>query len=198
MTRFLWKQTHLALMWLATIAVLPAQPVENRAANTRENLEFFESRIRPLISDKCWSCHGEEKQKSGLRLDSLQGVLSGGENGPAAVPGDPDSSHMLMAIRYQNEDLQMPPKKPLSSAQVADIEKWISLGLPWPSEAGGDVKAAKRSGVVTDEDRRHWSFQPIKRTTPPGSGHPIDAFLRQKLDAAGLSAAPATDKRTLI
>ena len=105
------------------------------AADDTEALRFFEMEIRPLLAKECHDCHGPEKSKGGLRLDHRDFLLEGGENGPALTPGKPDFSPIVHAVRRSDPDFAMPPKKTLEPAQVAALEKWVSLGAPWPEES---------------------------------------------------------------
>jgi mono/diheme cytochrome c family protein len=175
--------------------------------------QFFETSIRPLLAEQCYTCHGPRKQKGELRLDSRAGLMKGGESGPIVVPGHPDQSLMVKAIGYQDADLQMPPKKKLSERQVTDLARWVQMGAPWPDPPGGvaDATAAPTTNAseaaassITDADRAWWSFQPIRRPVAPEVKHadrvanPIDAFVLAKLEAKGLGPNPPADKRSLI
>lgn len=170
-------------------------------AQTQQELlgvEHFEKRIRPLLVERCSECHGSTKQSGGLRLDSLQAILSGGDSGPALVPNMPSSSLLLRAVRRQ-DGLEMPPKgPPLSGEQVADLERWIADGAAWPKELTTlPTKAAD-----------HWAFKPLAECLPPTielahadgqrSLNPIDAFVWQRLQAAKLQPSPPADRQTLV
>jgi hypothetical protein len=157
--------------------------------------DFFETRIRPLLSEHCFNCHGPAKQKSGLRLDSRDALLRGGDNGPAIKPDDPEQSLLVQAVRHSG-DLKMPPKKKLKLEQIDALALWIKNGAAWP---------ANRTIADADAWKRHWAFQPIRRPIVPGvrsqeSGvsNPIDAFVAAKRQAAGLSGSPEADRRTLL
>jgi cytochrome c553 len=193
------------------IVVLLALSATTRAAGPESpqadaaDVEFFEAKVRPALADHCVRCHGPTKQRAGLRLDSPAAILTGGEGGPVLVPGDPEASRLIQVIRY-DDDLQMPPKGKLADPLIADLTSWVKRGAPTPPDHArpATAPASPRSDFDLAERRRHWAFQPI-RTVPPPPVHgddgplaPIDAFLRAKLDAAGLSPAPAADKRTLI
>ena len=162
---------------------------------------FFESKIRPLLVDQCLRCHGEKKQKGELRLDSREAILTGGDQGPAIVPGKPAESLLLKAV-LQTGDLKMPPDKKLTDAQIADLSRWVAMNAPWPgaSEKSGTMVIRKPGMQITDKDKAHWSFQPVKRPPVPGNGrgNPIDAFVRAKREAKGLAANPPADPRELI
>src|SRR6476660_9655532 len=103
-----------------------------------EQADFFEKKIRPLLVENCFKCHSStsEKLKGALKLDSREAAVSGGDSGkPAIVPGEPEKSLLIEAVRYGNADLQMPPKKQLSAQQVEDLATWIRMGAPYPSSA---------------------------------------------------------------
>ncbi len=93
---------------------------------------FFQKQIQPILENSCYHCHGADKQKARLRLDSRDAILKGGKHGPAAVPGKPDDSLLIKAVRYTDDDLQMPPKKQLSDEQVKALVDWVQRGMPWP------------------------------------------------------------------
>jgi cytochrome c553 len=161
---------------------------------TPAKAEQFEKLVRPLLAAKCWRCHNGDKQKGDLRLDSLAGMLAGGESGPALVPGKPDQSLLITAIRH-SESLKMPPKEKLSTAEVAALTTWVKDGAVWPNAKPVTPPEAKPTATrsFTPEETGFWAFQPIK----PRLGS-IDLFLNEKRKAAGLIAAPEADKKTLI
>src|SRR5438128_9399792 len=131
-------------------------------------LQFFENKVRPILAENCFQCHGEKKQRGSLRLDSLATILEGGDQGPAIVPGHPEKSLLVKAISHEDPDFKMPPTKKLAREQIADLTAWIKMGAPWPS-GGKAVATAPRKGekVITAEERAHWAFQPVKRSLPP-------------------------------
>jgi mono/diheme cytochrome c family protein/cytochrome c553 len=168
-------------------------------------LEFFEKRIRPLLADNCSQCHGPEKQRGGLVLTSRGGALKGGDRGPAVVPGKPDESRLIRAVRYADADLRMPPKGKLTEAQIADLVAWVAIGAPGPEDGGAGHEVVKPSdNYDLAERRRHWAYQPVRPVPPPAVRNaawctsPIDAIILEKLQAAGLTPAPPADRRTLI
>src|SRR5262245_21271834 len=112
-----------ALLWVATA----------RAADPTA-LEFFEKSVRPVLVEKCVSCHNAEKAKAGLRLDTRETILKGGERGPSVIAGKPKESLLLKAIRHSDEELKMPPSGKLSDREIAAMEKWVELGAPWPEK----------------------------------------------------------------
>lgn len=172
-------------------------------------IEFFESRIRPVLVENCYKCHSaqSEKLKGGLRLDSRAGLLKGGDSGAAITPGEPAGSLLVEAIKYNNEDLQMPPKKKLSERQIADLEQWVKTGAPWPAGGGGAAAASAKTQEAFDlkgRAARHWAWQPVKAVQPPAVRNqnwvtsPIDAFILAELEKNALTPAAPADKRTLI
>ena len=165
--------------------------------------EFFEKRVRPLLVERCQGCHGADKSKGDLRLDSRAAMLAGGGNGPAAVPGKPADSLIIDAVNY-GDLVQMPPKSKLDAAEIATLTKWVEMGAPWPGVDASNPVAAGSKGFNLKERARHWSFQPIKDLGPPAVGDaswpatPIDRFLLVELEKAQLKPAPDADRRTLI
>ncbi|HEX4613100.1 MAG TPA: PSD1 and planctomycete cytochrome C domain-containing protein [Urbifossiella sp.] len=188
------------LLAIVTLAALAA-PV---AAQAPVDEAFFEAKVRPILVQHCQSCHGPDKHKGELRLDTKAGFDKGGETGPSVVPGDPGKSLLAQAIRYDG-DLKMPPKGKLPDADIAVLTTWVKGGAPWPAEKATTPGGPKDAFDIAARAKAHWSFQPIKRPavpearTPPSAPRtPIDAFLLAKLDAAGLAFAPPADKRALI
>ncbi|HEX7897428.1 MAG TPA: DUF1553 domain-containing protein [Planctomycetota bacterium] len=149
-----------------------------------EGVAFFESKVRPVLVEKCYSCHSAKapKIKGGLRVDTPEDLLKGGDTGPAVVPGKPDQSLLLKAVRRSDPDLVMPPKETLAARAVEDLDAWIRRGAPMP--------AAATSSAGAD----FWTFQPLRDT--PGAS--IDSLLRAKLKEKGLGMSPPADRRTLL
>jgi hypothetical protein len=170
------------------------------AEPTREQLDFFENKIRPVLSQNCYKCHSvnSEKVKGGLLLDSREASLRGGDTGPAIVPGHPDQSLLIKAVRHTDADLQMPPKKQLSEAQIADLEAWVKMGAPDPRGASVAQK------TWTDPTKKHWAWQPLTKPAAPEvktknwGQTPVDKFILATLEAKKLTPNPIADKRTLI
>jgi hypothetical protein len=164
-------------------------------------LQFFEMKVRPILADHCFECHGEKKQKRGLRLDSLSDMLEGGDTGPAIVPGHPEKSLLVKAINHDGK-LKMPKMK-LPRGQIDALTQWVKMGAPWP---GGDTPAPTRKAEfqITEKDRSLWAFQAVKRPAAPAVKNkgwvrnPIDAFILTKLEAKGLSPAPPASKQEIV
>src|SRR6266481_8114130 len=121
------------------VAALIFQPGATAAAPepSREQVKFFEEKVRPILAENCYKCHGSDKQKGSLRLDVREAVLAGGESGPVIVPGKPDQSPLVEAIKW--ESLEMPPTGKLSESQIATLTEWIRLGAPMPKDHGSGV-----------------------------------------------------------
>ena len=173
-------------------------------ADDAAGVEFFEKRVRPILIDHCYKCHGEpgQKIKGGLRLDTRDALLKGGDSGKSAVvPGKPDESLLIIAVQYANDDLKMPPKGKLSDAQVADLVAWVKMGAPDPRTA---VAAAATARLDLAEARKWWAYQPPDAHQVPTprdnawAHNDIDRFILARLEARGLSPAPPADRRTLI
>jgi hypothetical protein len=179
--------------------------VETAAAIPPDQLDFFEKKIRPVLADKCYKCHAEnsEKIKGGLVLDTREGTLRGGDNGPAVVPGDLKESLLIEAIRYANKDFAMPPKKEggkLPDEVIKDFEKWVQMGAPDPRE--GTAKLVKKYDA--EKAKEWWAFQAPKKSPVPTvkdaawSKTDIDRFVLAGLEAKGLKPVADADKLTLI
>ncbi|XZE53369.1 DUF1549 domain-containing protein [Planctomycetaceae bacterium SH139] len=202
--------THLSVGLLSLLPLLLlsgvasgqlAEQAELRAAELR----FFEQEVRPLLAEHCWSCHGSSKQQAGLRLDNHAGLLRGGESGAVVVAGDVDASSLITAIRY--EDLEMPPAEQLDPRSIRVLEKWVSIGAPWPAHDA--LPPRDEQSKISAEDRQWWAFQPLSEpeiptiaaagtTTPAGwDESPIDAFLLTAMREQGLQPTPAADRATL-
>ncbi len=191
-----YRQT---VRWFAGVACASAGAL-HAAAPSAEQTEFFEKHIRPVLAERCYECHSAEKKtKGGLALDTRESTLKGGDTGPPLVAGDPEKSLLIEAVRYTNHDLQMPPKKRLSDAQVKALEDWVKMGAPDPRDAAPAAKVAKTIDI--NEGRKHWAFTPLARVEPPNVpplASPIDGFIETGLKQQGLKPAPPADKRTLL
>jgi hypothetical protein len=186
------------------LAFLPLSKAANPEP-TPEQIKFFEEKVRPILAENCYKCHGSEQQKGKLRLDLREMALSGGESGTVIVPGQPDKSLLVEAVKW--ESLEMPPSGKLSEQHIATLTEWIKLGAPMPKDHGGaaGVEVRKPRGVITDEDRQWWAFLPIQRPPVPLIANPkseirnpLDAFLHARFAEQDLAAAPEADRRTLI
>ena len=170
-----------------------------QAAQTSDvaNSEFFESRVRPILATYCYECH-TDSAKGGLRVDSREALLKGGNRGAAIIIGAPQQSLLIKAVAHTHESLRMPKGgAQLKEQEIADLARWIKDGATWPAKT--PVKSAYR---IKPEHLTFWSFQPIRNPEVPVVkgviDNPIDAFLLAQLEARGLTYNPPADKRTLL
>jgi len=166
-------------------------------ADAADGVAFFESKIRPVLVEHCYECHSVEagKSKGGLMLDTKHGIRTGGDTGPAVVPGDAAKSLLLTAIRHSDPDLEMPPKLPkLPNQIIADIEAWITMGAPDLRESA--AKVAERPPVDVASGRQFWSYQ--KPKMPEAADDGIDGFIQAKLKDHDLEPAPEAAPRVLL
>ena len=190
----------IAAPFVLSVAAFAQQPP------TAEELEFFETKIRPVLIEACYKCHSadSEKVKGGLYVDSKEGLIKGGSSGPAIAPGNAERSLFIKAIRYSDPNLTMPPKEKLSADKIADLEAWVKMGAP-------DPRTGKKGNVLKndkdkDKAKKHWAFQPIKKPeVPTPKSHlktwiqnPIDTFVLAKMEEKGLLPSPPADRWTLI
>ena len=173
-----------------------------------EDLEHFESRIRPVLAERCYQCHGAnpERIQAGLALVDAPGLRAGGDSGAAVVPGSPDESLLIDVIRYDGP-IKMPPDGRLPAAVVADFERWVARGAVDPRTSDAPVVAARSdSGGAYDfgPGREHWAYRPMARPEPPAVGDPawarnaIDRFVLARLEAEGMTPVAPAGKRTLL
>jgi hypothetical protein len=158
---------------------------------TPEQLSFFESKVRPVLVERCYSCHSSKAKTpfAGLKLDSREGHLRGGDRGPSVIPGKPEDSLLIQAVRHKV--VQMPPGAKLPDEQVQALEQWVRMGAPWPEERSSMVP----SGAAGPDTRAsHWAWQPLRLRRHL----PVDQFIEQQLSAKGLALSPPADRRTLI
>ncbi|MCP4508933.1 MAG: DUF1549 domain-containing protein, partial [Fuerstiella sp.] len=168
----------------------------------RQRLDFFETKIRPVLVEHCYECHAADSRKlsGGLLVDSRQGLLEGGESGPAVVPGDLEESLLISALKH--DGFEMPPQGKLSAAVIADFEKWIRDGAIDPRRTTDRV--AKPMPIDIESGRKHWAYHPlqapavpvVKRT--PWPINDIDRFVLARLESAGLQPGPDARKIVLV
>lgn len=188
---------------LAFLAILTATFPFARAAAADDEaaLDFFEKKVRPVLANNCYNCHSAfNNSMGGLRVDDRNGLIQGGGRGPAVVPGDPEKSRLIQAIRQTNDELKMPPKKKLTDAEIADLTKWITDGAAWP-----EPKLPASVGKSAEEYERlrkeHWAWQPLRPVTPPPvrdaawGRDDLDKFILARLEEKGL--APVADAKRL-
>jgi len=175
-------------------------------ATSDADLKFFETKIRPLLAEKCGDCHGAETQEADLRLDTFTGLVGGGKSGPVIAPGSPDESLLMAAVNYKDMHLQMPPDEKLPDAEIALLKEWIQRGAPHPERGnpGSGSIMPRRGAIDLKEAREFWAFKPIRRPNVPKVSDPawghnaIDALLATSLKAKGLVPNPPADRQTLI
>jgi hypothetical protein len=177
---------------LALLLVLTTTAGQAKSADAET---FFELKVRPILAGTCLRCHGGEKVRGGLRLTSREALLKGGESGPTIVPGDPDKSLLIQAVRHSHDTIHMPPKKRLPAAAVADLETWVRQGAYWPRSAGSDASDSA--------SRKHWAFAPVSVVQLPSdptgwADSAIDRFIAAKHREHGLHPVRQADRRTLL
>ncbi len=172
-------------------------------AHAGTDLEFFENNIRPLLVKRCYECHSaDEKIKAGLQLDVAEGWKQGGETGPALVPGDPELSLLIRAVRYQNADLEMPPKGRLPDVEIALLEEWVKRGAPDPRS--GKQKMKREIGIDLEEGRRFWVFLPLVKPDLPAVADstwpltPVDFFIREAQESKGISPVATASPEVML
>jgi len=197
-------------------AEAPATPATEQRPPTEEEVEFFETRVRPVLAEACYSCHAETSPRirARLKVDSLEGLLEGGVSGPALIPGDVDGSALIEAIRYEDLTYAMPPSGKLDDDQIRDLERWVAMGAPWPEgpepsmttvsvrdSAGGESLERE---IDMEEAREFWSFQPVTRPEAPRldgdrwSWTEVDRFLRAAMDEEGVRPVGDADRLTWL
>ena len=190
--------------WLLLTLAVPT-PTAGRAADpanppagpkpTPAQVEFFEKKVRPVLADHCYTCHGPKKQQAGLRLDTAAGLKAGADGASVVVPGDPARSKLVKAVKREG-DFPMPPKAPLPPEAIAVLVEWVKTGAAFPDD---------QAVAPAADPNRHWAFQPVRAPAVPTIANPqatiqnpIDAFVLAKLADKGLPPAPRADRRTLI
>jgi mono/diheme cytochrome c family protein len=189
----------------AAVAAVRLTAADAPPAFTPDRVAFYEKEVRPVLAQHCLKCHGAgDKVKGGLDLTTRAGAVAGGDTGPAFDPEDPAGSLILKAVGYEDEAMRMPPKGKLPEKELAVLRKWVADGLAYPADKLGDAQArapAHKGGVITEEARRYWAYQPVRRPAVPATkvpaAHPIDAFILAKLDEKGLGMARPADRVAL-
>jgi hypothetical protein len=196
-----------AIALTSLVRVAPADDSPPSSADPA-GIQFFETKIRPLLAGNCYKCHSAQaasakKLKGGLYLDTREGVLKGGDNGPAIVPGKPADSRLMTAVRWVDEDLKMPPKTRLSESAVADLEKWVAMGAPDP-RTGSPPPTTMATGPDIEAGKKFWSFRPLSPAPAPAVKNeawartPIDRFILAKLEEKNLAPNGPAPRATLI
>ena len=176
-----------------------------QSAVAAADIEYFEKKIRPLLASRCYSCHSNQAKivQGGLKLDSVGGLLTGGDTGPALVPGKPDESLLVAAIRYEKDaDVQMPPKGRLPDQEIAELTEWVKRGAPFP----GDTNPPPRPNREIDFQaaKQFWSFRPAEKRALPETTLPkwprqrLDHFVLAAMEREGLTPSAEADRATLL
>ncbi|MDG1510533.1 MAG: DUF1553 domain-containing protein [Mariniblastus sp.] len=191
---------------VSSASCLTAQETDKdkSAAFTSAQIEFFENKVRPLLIDKCFSCHGPESKplEGGLNLSSRKGVLFGGDSGPALVAGAPEESLLIDVINY-GDVYEMPPDTKMSAEEIGVLTKWVKDGAAWP-ETGEAQELQRESFDLEARKASHWVWKPIKKPRVPAVENaewpagPVDNFVLKKLELAGLTPAVDAERRALI
>ncbi len=169
-----------------------------------DGISLWKNEIKPLLENNCWKCHGADKVRAGLILTTREGVLKGGEVGPAVDLENPSASLMLQMVSYKDEDHQMPPIGKLPQNKIDALENWIQVGLPFPKEDEIEPKNAHsyaRTTEVNEVTKSHWAFKkPVADTIPnlPKHANPIDRFIHAQLSVNKLPYNPQAEDHTLI
>ncbi len=189
---------------IVSLVVASVLPSIVRGIEVDASLEHFEKKVRPLLAEHCWTCHGADDPQAGLRLDSGAGVQRGSEFGPVVIPGRSDQSRLVQVVR-RTGDIKMPPDEALSDSQIADLVAWIDAGATWPAATPTRASAAPANGsLFTEEETSYWAFQPVRDPAPPVIKEvdwvqsDLDQFILAKLKSQGLAPAAPADKRTLL
>jgi mono/diheme cytochrome c family protein len=188
---------------LFSLAVTAARAENPRPATAQ--VEFFEKSVRPVLAENCINCHGPDKQRARLRLDSRAALLTGGESGPVIVPGKPEASLLIKAVHYDEDGPQMPPKRKLTGEQITALTAWVRDGAVWPdTDAQVRTISGGSSFKVSAKDREFWSFRPTADPPLPAvrdAAWPktsLDFFVLARREASGLTSVGGADRRTLI
>lgn len=184
----------------ATVVALSGSYAES------DGIAFFEKKIRPVLVAHCYECHSEEsgKSKGGLRVDTLQAMLRGGDSGESVVPAHPERSLLLTAIRYEDEDYEMPPKQALPQAVVKDFAQWIAMGAPAPESGMATRAPEKDEGIDIERGREFWAYRPMVRREAPEildpnwNGNAIDRWIRHGHEGNGFESVGEALPNTLI
>lgn len=200
------RASALATVWL--LFWPNASHASEPAADLSAKYDFFEAKVRPVLMAHCIECHGPQAQEAGLRLDNQSAAMRGATSGPVIVPGVPQRSRLVTAIRYA-EDVQMPPEGKLPADAIDDLVHWVAQGAHWPptAESPAAESASATAGQPAPANHsaaNHWAFQPVRPPLVPSvteddwSAEAIDRFVLAKLRQQGLSPAPKADRRTLL
>ena len=197
-------------IFLATIAffvsatIFPQQTRADENDATPAQIEFFERKVRPLFAEHCYSCHSvnADSIQAGLLMDSRAALLQGGDSGEAIIPGDPDASLLIQAVRY--ESYEMPPKGKLPAEDIETLQRWVEMHAPWPTETAPTATTARVEFDLQQRQKEHWVWRGIEDPTvpqtldPTWARHPLDNFVLHRLENAQLHPAQDADRTALM
>lgn len=196
-------KTYLPTIVLCTVSSTISFAADSTAEDAGR-VAFFERKVRPLLIDRCGECHGEENSEGDLVLTSVGGLAAGGESGFAVIPGKPDQSRLIQAVRFTSK-LKMPPDGKLTKAEISILESWVRSGASLPGATIVTRPTRTTSTMpLTDDDLRWWSFQPVRDYVPPQVVNeyqvrtPVDRFILRKLEQHGLALSPVANRSTLL
>lgn len=203
----MFRLSLMSFVLVCVTTVVTAHADDAVSGPSRDQEAFFEAKVRPLLVQHCYDCHGPDsgKGEADLRVDSLEALMKGGKSGPALVAGQANQSLIMLAVKHDGA-VAMPPKKKLAPQEIESLAKWIAVGAPWPGAkaVSEPTHSAETPHHWSDEARRFWAFQPVRAVVPPSVRDaqwpltPIDRFILSRLEAGGIHPAPTADKRTLI
>lgn len=187
----------LLLLVSATQVLIPVARAEDESSDV--GIAFYETNIRPLLARHCYQCHSKRAKdlQGELLLDSRDGWMKSGQNGPSVMAVAPESSSLLRAVRYNDPDLQMPPTAPLAAEDIAKLEHWVRIGAPWPSD---DAVISMVDASDPIAGKSHWAFQPLRYDPLPSdkdksewSRSSIDRYVVSQLESKGLHPVSDAD-----
>jgi Protein of unknown function (DUF1553)/Protein of unknown function (DUF1549)/Planctomycete cytochrome C len=189
--------------WIGLWATLCVLPAFGQSPPTADDITFFEQKVRPLLAERCYSCHSQEAKnlKGGLHLDAQNLIVAGGDSGPAVVVGQADQSLLIQAIRYEDTATAMPPDGKLSDREISILEDWVNRGVPFPLHEQTERVQKK---IDIEEGRNHWAFVKLKAVPPPPVTQTewpqrrIDHFVLAELERKGFSPSRAATHRALL
>lgn len=190
----MYRPTFLLILVVFASAAAPYSARAQEKLAAPEQIRFFEMNVRPVLVEHCHKCHGLQKQKADLRLDSRPRILKGGDSGPAAIPGHPEKSLLIKAIRHVSGTPKMPIGKKLSHREIDDLVRWVQMGLPYPEPLA----------ALQADPKNWWAFQSPRQPEVPKVHNtawaqaPLDHFILARLETEGLKPAAPADRRTLI
>src|SRR5262245_55025495 len=190
---------------VALVALAPAAaPGQTPPPDEEARIDFFEKKVRPVLVNNCFNCHSAStNSQGGLRVDDRNGLIQGGGRGSAVVPGQPEKSLLIQAVRHTHKNVKMPPKKQLAAEEVADLTKWIRDGAAWP-QPRGRASVGKYNAEYDRLRKTHWAWQPLRVAQAPAvsdaawARSDLDRFILAGLENKGLRPVADADRVTLI